>query len=154
MSVLDRAALNSKLLVLINNNTTGDITPAKLRDILDDIIDSFYNPTDDGLPATSAPTYREVTAAGAITVLVTDQIIGVNKTVGAATSVNLGPAASRNGVPLVIKDVKRDADVNNITPVADGVETIDGQAADVFTIVSPGDTLKLLPITGGWLTIP
>lgn len=57
---------------------------------------------------------RSVTAAGAITVGATDYYIGANKTVGAATVVNL-PATPATGRQLVIKDEKGDAATNNIT---------------------------------------
>lgn len=101
-----------------------------------------------------APNYREVTAAGDITVGPSDDVIGVNKTVGAATNVDLGLASGRSGKPLVIKDIKGDADVNNITPVASGGELIDGLAASAWAIVSPFGTLKLYPRSGGWYTAP
>jgi hypothetical protein len=106
----------------------------------------------------SALLYREVTAAGDITVVANDDIIGVNKTVGAATNVNLPAAADRisagSARPLIIKDVKGDADSNNITPVPDGSETIDGLSGADWAIVSPRDSLKLYPVSGGWITIP
>lgn len=66
---------------------------------------------------------RSVTAAGAITVsAVTDYYIGVNKTVGAATTVNL--PAGVTGLTFVIKDEKGDAAINNITiiPAAGNID--------------------------------
>ena len=66
---------------------------------------------------------RVVTAAGAVTVSATDSIVVVNKTVGAATTVNL--PAGVTGRVYTIKDGAGDALLNNITltPVAG---TIDG----------------------------
>lgn len=120
------------------------ITPDQLKPVLDAITAGGVVP----------PVYREVTAAGDITADVSDDIIGVNKTAGEATNVNLGPAADRAGKILIIKDVKGDADANPITPVADGAELIDGLAASDWAIVSPRDSLKLLPVSGGWITVP
>jgi hypothetical protein len=68
---------------------------------------------------------RVVTAAGAVTVATTDDIVIINKTVGAATVANL-PA----GVPgrrFTIKDGKGDAAANNIT-ITPAAGTIDGAA--------------------------
>lgn len=70
--------------------------------------------------------YRLVTSAGAVTVGSTDLIILLNKTVGAATSIVLPTSASRGGMPITIKDIKGDANTNNITFTLAGVETIDG----------------------------
>lgn len=71
------------------------------------------------------PTIRVVTAAGAVTVVTTDNIIVVNKTVGAATTVNL-PAGTTSQM-YVIKDGKGDAWTNAIT-ITPAAGTIDGVA--------------------------
>jgi hypothetical protein len=73
---------------------------------------------------------RVVTAAGAITVATSDDVIIVNKSVGAATTVNLfaTPAA---GTRLIIKDGKGDALANNIT-ITPAAGTIDGAATLVI----------------------
>lgn len=57
---------------------------------------------------------RVVTAAGAVTVSNLDDIILVNKTVGAATTANL-PEIALKGRVYTIKDAKGDANSNNIT---------------------------------------
>lgn len=68
---------------------------------------------------------RVVTAAGAVTVSGTlDQVVVVNKTVGAATTVNL-PATPATGLMVVIKDGKGDAGANNIT-ITPAAGNIDG----------------------------
>lgn len=78
---------------------------------------------------------REVTAAGAITVsLSTDYVILVNKTIGAATTVNL--PAGQNGLTFLIKDKKGDANTNNITIVPAGSDTIQGSANYVMNVNS------------------
>lgn len=88
--------------------------------------------------AAAAPTFRAldprdtpravrvVTAAGAITVTVTDDMVVVNKTTGAATAVTL-PATPVTGSNYTIKDGKGDASTNAIT-VSPAAGTIDGAA--------------------------
>ena len=71
-----------------------------------------------------------VTAAGAITVTRDDNTIFVNKSVGAATTVNL-PAKPIPGRQLFIKDAKGDANVNNIT-ITPASGNIDGSASLVI----------------------
>lgn len=70
--------------------------------------------------------YREITAAGDVTVGATDIGFLMNKTVGAATNIDLPLANSRNGVPVWVKDFKGDSNVNNITFVMAGADTLDG----------------------------
>src|SRR5438477_236076 len=50
---------------------------------------------------------RIVTAAGAVTVS-SEPGVAINKGVGAATIVQLPPAASRNGLAVTVKDMKGD----------------------------------------------
>jgi hypothetical protein len=57
---------------------------------------------------------RVITASGAVTATLTDQVIIINKTTGAATAVAL-PASPATGMTLTIKDGKGDAGTNNIT---------------------------------------
>ena len=77
-------------------------------------------------------TVRVVTAAGAVTVTTADYAVIVNKTVGAATTVNL-PAGS-TGLTFIIKDGKGDANANNIT-ITPAAGNIDGSATYVMTSV-------------------
>jgi hypothetical protein len=72
---------------------------------------------------------RVVTAAGAVTVAATDETIVVNKTVGAATVVNL--PAGVLGRRYTIKDGKGDAAANNIT-ITPAAGNIDGAATSVI----------------------
>lgn len=100
-----------------------------------------------------APAQREITAAGAVTVTTVDRILWINKTVGAATIVNLPAAATRNGLDLVIKDKKGDANAHNITVTPNGVETIDAGATDVIDMNYGGR--RYVPLAaGGWLISP
>jgi len=58
---------------------------------------------------------RTVTAAGAVNIsATTDHVIEINKSSGAATTVNL-PASPSTGLTFIIKDGKFDAATNNIT---------------------------------------
>jgi hypothetical protein len=76
---------------------------------------------------------RVITAAGAITVsATTDYFICVNKTVGAATTVNL-PATPATGLTFLVKDCKGDAATNNIT-VTPAAGNIDGSGTYVLNI--------------------
>lgn len=100
---------------------------------------------------------RIVTAAGVVTATAADYAILMNKIVGAATTINLPTAASRTGLPLIIKDYKGDADTNNITVVANGAETIDGfdnataQANGTSKLVSKYERKVFYPLqAGGW----
>jgi len=74
---------------------------------------------------------RVVTAAGAVTLAHLDDIVIVNKTVGAATVVNL-PANPLRGRVYTIKDGKGDANANNIT-ITPAAGNIDGAATFVMS---------------------
>lgn len=67
---------------------------------------------------------RVITTSGAVTVLKYDYILVINKTVGAATTLNL-PANPSIGDYYTIKDGKGDAGANNIT-VTPAAGNIDG----------------------------
>ena len=90
-----------------------------------------------------------ITAAGAVNVGTLEAGVAINKTVGAATTVNLPAACVRNGLPVIVKDMKGDAATNNITVVPNGADTIDGHANDVIAINLASRTYR--PVAGGWL---
>src|SRR5579871_781395 len=94
------AALPSTLLTaeFQDGQAAGSIVPGCVRDII-----------------ATMSVLRVVTAAGAVTAAVTDHIIEVNKTSGAATTVNMPACNSNSGLQLVIVDGKGDANTNNIT---------------------------------------
>ncbi len=80
---------------------------------------------------------RTHTAAGAVTVAAdTDHIVFINKTVGAATIVNL-PSSPTNGDTYVIRDAKGDAAANNIT-ITPASGTINGAATLVINTNNGG----------------
>src|SRR4051812_22106733 len=68
---------------------------------------------------------RTVTASGTVTVLSSDTYLSINKTVGAATSVQL-PNSPRDGFLLMVKDAKGDANTNNITLLAGSGDSVEG----------------------------
>lgn len=71
-----------------------------------------------------------------------------NKTVGAASYVNIGGGAARNNRPIMIRDIKGDADVNNITAIFTG--TCDGLASPiVIASAYAGYIFNPLP-NGNW----
>ncbi len=74
---------------------------------------------------------RVVSAAGAVTVTTADYIVVVNKTVGAATTVNL-PATPGSADVYIIKDGKGDAGANNIT-ITPAAGNIDGAGTSVIS---------------------
>lgn len=74
---------------------------------------------------------RLITAAGAVTVTSADDIIILNKTVGAATTVNLNSSPTTSQT-YTIKDGKGDAGANNIT-ITPAAGTIDGAATLVIS---------------------
>lgn len=76
---------------------------------------------------------RRITAAGAVTVTATDDVIAIAQTVGAAITVNL-PASPETGRSYSIKDGKGDALTNNITVEPDGAGTIDGAGNFVINV--------------------
>lgn len=99
-------------LIADNGSTTGDIFIAR------DNGTSVFKIADGGVLTASAAQVnkiRTVTSAGAVTVsATTDYIIEINKSSGAATTVNL-PSSPATGLTFIIKDGKFDAATNNIT---------------------------------------
>lgn len=100
-----------------------------------------------------ALTDREVNAAGAVTIIATDELVRINKTVSQATPVNLPPSSSYTKDQLIIKDQKGDATAYPISVTPNGTQTIDGQTG-ARLIDWPYGGLRLRPISGGWLTLP
>jgi hypothetical protein len=90
-----------------------------------------------------------ITAAGTVTVNATQGGVAIDKTVGVATTVQLPAAASRNGIAVIVKDMKGDASTNNITVLPNGSETIDGESQDVIDVNLASRTYR--PIATGWL---
>lgn len=118
----------------------GFITKSDVQGALEDL---------DAAAQSLAGELRIVTDAGTVTVSSTEGGVAVNKTVGAATTVQLPTATSRNGIPVIVKDMKKDANTNNITVLPAGAETIDGNAQDIININAGSRGYR--PISGGWL---
>lgn len=159
MALKTRAQLAAEINAQITANGSGQITGTILNAILNDIVATEVTQADTSNIVAVAPAQRTVTASGDITVLATDQIIKVNKTVAAPTNINLPTSASRNGVPVMGKDLKGDANVNNITFVPAAGETIDGfsaaaAAANGVALIDVDYAAKTLfpNVSGGWFT--
>jgi len=105
------------------------------------------NPTHwDEIGVTSDPVVRTVTAAGDIDVTATDDVILVNKSIGAATNVNL-PLSVDRGRVLKVVDLKGDAQTNNITLVPVGAELIIG--ASTFVVNTNNGSVEVHPRPDG-----
>ncbi len=102
--------------------------------------------------AVSRPSLRIITAIiGSVTVSATEGGVAINQLVGAPAAVTLPLASSRGGLPVIIKDMKGDANTNNITVTPNAADTlgIDGNATDVININKGSRTY--FPIATGWL---
>lgn len=120
----------------------GNITATNVQKALEQI---------DGAVQSTKGQLTPITAAGTVTIGATDTGVAINKTVGAATTVQLPTAASRSGLPVIVKDMKGDANTNNITVLPDAGDAlgIDGNAQDILNINKASRTYR--PIAGGWL---
>lgn len=132
-------------------------TPAALATdyvlVYDSIANSYSRVALTDLAAASVsvlPTF--LTAAGTYTVT-TETSLLVNRTVPAAANIQLPTAASRNGIPIIIKDYAGNAATYNSTILPNGAELIDGLASIPLNANYGG--FKLYPIsTGGWYISP
>lgn len=89
-----------------------------------------------------------ITSGASYNSVATDTRILVNKTVGSATAILLLGAASYV-MPVLIKDLKGDADVNPITVTFTGTEKMDGLSTVVIN--NPFGYFWFNPLTtGGW----
>lgn len=136
----------------------GNLDPTVKEVVIYDVGTGVFNViTLATLVATFTNSYRMVTAAGDVTVLASDSVILLNKGTGAATNIDLPTSASRNGLPITVKDYKGDANTNNITFVPASGETIDGYDASdaaanglaLIDIALGKKTLNPLA-SGGW----
>lgn len=94
----------------------------------------------------ASPTF--VTSGASYNSVVTDTRILVNKTVGSATSIVLALSAGYQ-LPVLVKDLKRDADSNPITVTFSGGQTMDGLSSVVIN--NPAGYFWFNPLAaGGW----
>lgn len=99
-------------------------------------------------PSFAAPrNQRIVTAAGAIAVLPTDDIIVVKKAAGAPTTVNVNWAAQSR--PLTIVDGNGDAAINNITITPATGQTQLASVNYSYVIDGNGGSVTLTPLADG-----
>ena len=94
-------------------------------------------------------TPREVTTPGNINQITTDSVIVVEN--NASTSVNVLLLPALTSKSIYIKDGKGNAGTHNITIVANGADTIDGQSTAVLTYNY--QWILLSPINGGWTVL-
>lgn len=127
-------ASNSRLYTFVNDKV---VNPTKLEVELSNVV-NFWNQHEQGLQKHStlwtqqfwiAPTV--VTAAGTYAALATDCLIVINKSVAAATTVNLS-STLQTGRVVIVKDGKGDASSNNITIQGNG-KNIDGSSSLVIS---------------------
>lgn len=104
----------------INSSTIGSTTPAS---------GTFTSLTNTGGRVRAV---RYITASGAVTVTTSDEVIVINKTTGAATTVNL-PSSPVTGQSYYIKDGKGDAVTNNITitPASGNIDSVSSYIINV-----------------------
>jgi hypothetical protein len=97
---------------------------------------------------------RVVTAAGAITATKADYYIGVNKTTGAATVVNL-PAmvAADAGFEMIIKDEKLDALTNPITITPAAGNIVGTARATTYVVATNGASTKIIYNGTEWVVV-
>ena len=133
------------------------LTPTQIVALFDTATGIWTYATATQLIAAATGSYRTVTAAGTVTIIATDTTILLNKSPSGASTIQLPNSATRNGVPLTVKDLTGDANTNNITFVPAIGETIDGMSASAAaangTAVISIDYGKktLYPLSsGGW----
>lgn len=114
---------------------TGALTQTNVQKALEQIFSGIYE------------LIREVTSGATVDVSSSEAGVGINKTVGSSTIVNLPASASRLGKPTVVVDIKGDAATNNITIVPTGIETVAGATSE--TIANNFGARELVPLPGG-----
>jgi hypothetical protein len=124
------------------------VDPTTLKFPVLNTIDGSYNLVSLSAVVSAASNEETVTAAGDITIGLTETYIRLNKTVPAASNIVLPASATRNGLELIVKDVAGNAATYNFTFVPFGSETIDGLSSYVGTMNF--QTIRLKPRTGGW----
>jgi len=133
------------------------VTPTQVLALQDSITGAWSYITAAGLVSAALSTYRIITAAGTVNVLSTDVILLLEKSPSGPSTINLPASATRQGTPVIIKDLTGDANTNNNTIVPSGSETIDGfsasaAAANGVAVMSVDyGSMTLYPLTsGGW----
>lgn len=90
-----------------------------------------------------------VTAGSTYDVKTTDTRVLVNKTLGSATTITFPTALSMQyPYGVLVKDLKGDADSNNITINFTGGELCDGQGSGVIVINNPYGWVTITPVPG------
>jgi len=136
------------------------VTPTQVLALQDSITGAWSWVGAASFVSAALTTYRIITGAGAVSVLTTDIVLVFQKSPSGASTVNLPASATRVGAPVIIKDLTGDANINNITIVPSGTETLDGfsaaaAAANGVAVLSIDyGSMWLVPLTsGGWFRI-
>jgi hypothetical protein len=144
--------------LLLTQNT--GVTPTQVL-ALQDTLTGIWTYVPAGDFTSLAASYRLITAAGAVSVLASDDILLFQKSPSGASTINLPTSATRAGSPVIIKDLTGDAHTNNLTVVPFTGETIDGfsasaAAANGTAVISVDYGFKsFYPLTsGGWYVGP
>lgn len=95
------------------------------------------------LIASAVPPTREVIAAGAVAIGLTDAVVGLNKTVPATTAVTL-PSGAAIGQVFRLEDWKGNASGFNATVTPPGGMTINGQATYIMAQDFQGVTFRFI----------
>lgn len=128
------------------DNTTGLITPAILRTVLDEMVNSI------GL---STGAIQTVTSGGTVTILATTTLLIFNKSAPTASPCNLGSALLRDMLPLEIYDFTGLAGDITLTPF--GTEKIMGDTTPWVIgsggAAQTGGSAKMVSLSSiaGWL---
>lgn len=136
------------------------VLPTQVLALQDSITGAFSQVGASVFVASALSASRTITTVGVQNVLPTDVVLLFEKTTSGASTVNLPTSATRQGAPVIIKDLTGDANTNNITLVPSGTETIDGfsaaaAAANGVALLSIDfGAIQLNPLpSGGWYVL-
>lgn len=138
MTIKTPAQLIAEINSLFADNTTGLITPAFLRTVTTDMVNSL---------AALIPPTTKLIAAGPYAALPSDQILLVNQIAGAAMTITVDWSARTQ--PLRIVDAKGDANVNNITITPASGQTQFTVVNYSYKINTVGGSITLTPLPDG-----
>lgn len=133
------------------------VPPTQVLALQDSLTGAFSQVGAAVFVASALSPYRIITTPGTQNVLTTDVVLLFEKTTSGASTVNLPTSATRQGAPVILKDLTGDANTNSITIVPAAGETIDGFSASasaangVAVLNIDYGAIQLNPLTsGGW----
>jgi hypothetical protein len=125
----------------------GSYDPSAQQVLIQSTLDSSFQTATIAQLISASQTQQIKTSAGSVNVAANDGLIILNKTVGAATTVNL-PASSNKVGPVKIVDWKGDAGTNNITIALVGSDKLNGNLT-TWTIAADGASVVCTPLSDG-----